>query len=257
MLESGTFPPVRRCAKPAPVCSPSAFDDRPLASLLHHRPYRVRCRRTHPSTPSPGKNKRSRRAGVDYIQLREKDVSTRELESLAREAVSTVRGARKLTTDHWLPTTVLLINSRTDVALAVEADGVHLRSSDSLLSFAEEVTRAAENKATFAVLAPIFKRKKYGLGIRAQGISIYKGHAKQSFLFRARRHHCRKCPYPALRTQASRFTGRSAYLQTMTFPNMQRLGQNGGVPFISLPRPFAERGDFDHVSTTQFKPSHL
>ena len=62
------------------------------------------------------------RAGVDYIQLREKDLSTRELEMLAREVVATVRENS--------PSTRLLINSRTDVALAVGADGVHLRSDD-------------------------------------------------------------------------------------------------------------------------------
>lgn len=66
-------------------------------------------------------------AGVDYIQLREKDLSTRALEQLAYEAVSLIRGIR--TEDPELKTR-LLINSRTDVALAVEADGVHLRSDD-------------------------------------------------------------------------------------------------------------------------------
>jgi thiamine-phosphate pyrophosphorylase len=70
------------------------------------------------------------RAGVDYIQLREKDLCTHDLESLAREAARAIRDAQKLATDHWPPATALLINSRADVALAVEADGVHLRSSD-------------------------------------------------------------------------------------------------------------------------------
>src|SRR5271168_548183 len=65
-------------------------------------------------------------AGVDYIQLREKDLPTRDLESLAREAVSAIREA--LPTSRYPLPTALLINSRTDVALAVEADGVHLRS---------------------------------------------------------------------------------------------------------------------------------
>ena len=62
------------------------------------------------------------RAGVDYIQLREKDLSSRELEDLALAAVEIVRenGSKSR----------LLINSRTDVALAVRADGVHLRSND-------------------------------------------------------------------------------------------------------------------------------
>ena len=69
------------------------------------------------------KMREAARAGVDYIQLREKDLSTRELESLAREAVGVVRESSLLRT-------ALLINSRTDVALAVQADGVHLRSDD-------------------------------------------------------------------------------------------------------------------------------
>jgi thiamine-phosphate pyrophosphorylase len=68
--------------------------------------------------------------GVDYIQLREKDLSVRELESLAREAMRAVREAGMLTTGNRELKTALLINSRTDVALAVGADGVHLRSDD-------------------------------------------------------------------------------------------------------------------------------
>lgn len=70
------------------------------------------------------------RAGVDYIQLREKDLSTRELEALAREVVRTIREVRKLTPDPYPLTPALLINSRTDIALATAADGVHLRSDD-------------------------------------------------------------------------------------------------------------------------------
>ena len=61
-------------------------------------------------------------AGVDWIQLREKDLSPRELERLAGEAVSAVR-------DHSA-TTKLLINGRTDVALACGADGVHLPAGE-------------------------------------------------------------------------------------------------------------------------------
>jgi thiamine-phosphate pyrophosphorylase len=59
-------------------------------------------------------------AGVDYVQLRERDLTTRELERLAAQAITAVRGTRAK----------LLINSRVDVALAVGADGVHLRSTD-------------------------------------------------------------------------------------------------------------------------------
>jgi thiamine-phosphate pyrophosphorylase len=133
------------------------------------------------------------RAGVDYIQLREKDLPIRDMESLAREAVNTIREARKLATDHNPPATALLINSRTDIALAVQADGVHLRSTD--LSPQEAIaiwTKCVEAKcgagaparansaqapivavschspsevaqaasaATFAVFSPIFEKK--------------------------------------------------------------------------------------------------
>ena len=69
-------------------------------------------------------------SGVNYIQLREKDLPTRDLESLAREAMTAIRESQRLATDSWPRTTALLINSRSDVALAVNAGGVHLRSDD-------------------------------------------------------------------------------------------------------------------------------
>jgi thiamine-phosphate pyrophosphorylase len=65
-------------------------------------------------------------AGVDYIQLREKDLSGRELETLARDVVAVVQ---EKTRENSTATRVL-INSRTDVALAAGADGVHLRADD-------------------------------------------------------------------------------------------------------------------------------
>ncbi len=67
------------------------------------------------------------RAGIDYIQLREKDLSTRELELLAGEAVGIIT---KLRTENRELRTKLLINSRIEVALAANADGIHLRSTD-------------------------------------------------------------------------------------------------------------------------------
>src|SRR5258708_2784411 len=48
------------------------------------------------------------RAGVDYIQLREKDLPTRDLESLARKAVGVVQEAGKLATGHRPLGTALL-----------------------------------------------------------------------------------------------------------------------------------------------------
>jgi thiamine-phosphate pyrophosphorylase len=61
-------------------------------------------------------------AGMDYIQLREKDLAAGELETVGWEAVRVVREAN--------PRTKLLVNSRTDVALSIGADGVHLRGDD-------------------------------------------------------------------------------------------------------------------------------
>jgi thiamine-phosphate pyrophosphorylase len=52
-------------------------------------------------------------AGVDWVQIREKDLAARELLELAREAVAA--GSARI-----------LINDRLDVALAAGADGVHL-----------------------------------------------------------------------------------------------------------------------------------
>jgi thiamine-phosphate pyrophosphorylase len=118
------------------------------------------------------------RCRVDVIQLREKDLPTRELEALAHAALRVVRppgaDSRELTTR-------LLINSRTDVAVACGADGVHLQSDDispsevrriwaqaghssrALVSVscrsALEVARAASEGADFAVFAPVFEKK--------------------------------------------------------------------------------------------------
>lgn len=120
-------------------------------------------------------------AGVDYIQLREKDLPTRELESLAREAAALLR---ELRTENPELRTALLINSRTDIALAVGAEGVHLRSDDvspqevkkiwrgSAGAHArdpriavschspEEAHKAADAGASFAIFAPVFEKKE-------------------------------------------------------------------------------------------------
>jgi thiamine-phosphate pyrophosphorylase len=110
------------------------------------------------------------RAGVDYIQLREKDLAARELERLARKAVRAVRDQSG--------TTKLLINSRSDIAMACGADGVHLASGE-LSAFEiralwkkcgrgpvigvsahslRDVRDAEAAGADFAVLAPIFEK---------------------------------------------------------------------------------------------------
>ncbi len=125
------------------------------------------------------------RAGVDYIQLREKDLGARELEMLARDALSAVRNSTPLRTENRELRTRLLINSRTDVALAAGADGVHLRADDlsphevrQMLEASahrppatdhflvaaschsnEDVIRAESEAADFAVFAPVFGKR--------------------------------------------------------------------------------------------------
>jgi thiamine-phosphate pyrophosphorylase len=113
------------------------------------------------------------RAGVDHIQLREKDLSGRELESLADAAIKEVRTAGSQTR--------LLVNSRTDIAIACGLDGVHLRSGaqdpsagDARAIFATagvarpiiaaschsetEVEMAESQAADFVVFGPIFEK---------------------------------------------------------------------------------------------------
>jgi thiamine-phosphate pyrophosphorylase len=112
--------------------------------------------------------------GVDFIQLREKDLSARDLEFLARETSEIIRQE----TGNQKPETRLLVNSRSDVAIAVGADGVHLPADDISPQEArtiwsksgpktvtvschseEDVRRAAAERADFALFAPVFEKK--------------------------------------------------------------------------------------------------
>ena len=137
------------------------------------------------------------RAGVDFIQLREKDLPTRELEVLAHAAVRAIHENSQLTR--------LLINSRSDVACACGADGVHLRAMDvspeevrrvwaredgsrvgergypviavSCHTLAD-VVRAASEQASFAVLAPVFE-KRDAADARLAGIEMLREACRQ------------------------------------------------------------------------------
>lgn len=67
--------------------------------------------------------------GVTCVQLREKHCGTREF---IHEALA----LRPLLRDHNIP---LIINDRLDVALVVEADGVHLGQSDMPIAMARKI----------------------------------------------------------------------------------------------------------------------
>jgi thiamine-phosphate pyrophosphorylase len=60
-------------------------------------------------------------AGVDWIQIREKDLSAKEASSLTREALATNRANQ-----HDGVTTRIVINDRLDIAFSEHASGVHL-----------------------------------------------------------------------------------------------------------------------------------
>lgn len=117
--------------------------------------------------------------GVKAVQLREKDLPIRELLKLAEEM-------RKITKD---AKAMLFINGRMDVAIAVEADGIHLGQTDLPVNVVRrivgnrfligvsthnlnEAKEAEASSANFITFGPIFEtpaKLKYGkpVGIEA------------------------------------------------------------------------------------------
>ena len=109
------------------------------------------------------------KAGIDLVQLREKDLSDHDLETLARDVRTTLTGTNAK----------LLINGRIGVAIAAGAQGVHLPSGPGQLPASEarviferagtprpwiavschtpaEVAMAEAHGADLAVFGPVF-----------------------------------------------------------------------------------------------------
>lgn len=119
--------------------------------------------------------------GIKMVQLREKDLSGRELFNLALNL-------RDMTTRYGAK---LLINDRIDIAKAVEADGVHLPSKSFSVSDArkllghnkiiglsthtvEEAERAEKEGADFITFSPIFYTKSKARYGEPQGVEKLK-----------------------------------------------------------------------------------
>lgn len=110
--------------------------------------------------------------GIDFIQLREKDLEAAALAALAHSILATIPATCK---------TKLLINSRADVAIAASAHGIHLTAAPGELTPAQirhlyakaarlaptisischtlaEVEQARENQVDAILFAPIFEK---------------------------------------------------------------------------------------------------
>ncbi|MCS6293049.1 MAG: thiamine phosphate synthase [Nitrospira sp.] len=103
-------------------------------------------------------------AGVPAIQLRERDLPTREILSLTQQI-------RAMTRDRAVS---LIINDRIDMAVALDLEGVHLRASSLPVSVARRVVgrhrligvsahsvaeaqQAGDDGADYVILGPIFE----------------------------------------------------------------------------------------------------
>ncbi len=119
--------------------------------------------------------RRNLAAGVDYIQIREKDLEGRALAELTRGILALTQGSA----------TRVLVNDRLDVALACGAHGVHLRGDSLAPSLLRRLTppgfligvscHSLEDLvlalgADFVVYGPVFDSAK-GKGIGVEGLA--------------------------------------------------------------------------------------
>jgi thiamine-phosphate pyrophosphorylase len=86
-------------------------------------------------------------AGVDWIQIREKDLPARELLGLARQAVQMADNRSGKTSQ---PVRVM-VNDRLDVALAAGAHGAHLGQASLLAGDVVRWCRAGNARTDFAI----------------------------------------------------------------------------------------------------------
>ena len=133
-------------------------------------------------------------AGVDWIQIREKDLSAKECSALTRDvlqlianSVADVRSRARI-----------VVNDRLDVALAVQADGVHLgekslppqearrfvnllrREKDFLIGASchslEAAKVAEQDGADYLIFGPVFATPAKAVYGAPQGLEIGRAH---------------------------------------------------------------------------------
>ena len=157
-------------------------------ALLHPPVYLITDRFQTQGRPLPQVVDAALAGGVRVVQLREKDLPTRELLSLAQ-------AMRGLTAK--VPAR-LLINDRMDICLAVDADGVHLPSNSVPTRIArkvlgdakligvsthslEEAKRAEGEGADFITLGPIYEtptKTQYGAPLGLDVLRTVRAHIK-------------------------------------------------------------------------------
>lgn len=81
-------------------------------------------------------------ANIDYIQIREKDLLSAELESLTKQIVQTVRSQTEKTK--------ILLNGPAEIALAAGADGIHLPGNTPLKT--AEIARQLYRQAGWTLI---------------------------------------------------------------------------------------------------------
>lgn len=107
--------------------------------------------------------------GVTIVQVREKDVTTREFYKIASEV-------KEVTDKHNVP---LIINDRIDIAQAIDAAGVHLGQDDMPITFARKIL--GQNKIIGISTGTIEEAKeaeKYGADYVGIGAIFFTGSKK-------------------------------------------------------------------------------
>lgn len=130
--------------------------------LLNFRLYVITGEEFHPNRPLLDVMREALEGGADFIQLRDKT-------STKREILEKARNLRELTRQYNVP---FIVNDHVDIALAVDADGVHLGQDDLPLKEArkiigdkiigisthsiEQARKAQEEGADYIGVGPIF-----------------------------------------------------------------------------------------------------